>query len=837
MKKTVISIIFALFAVSAFAQSTVVSGSVIDSLTLVGEPAAVVQFFKSNDLEKPIAFTTADNDGNFSQMLTGAGEYVAVYSNVGRKTVSKTFSISGEERVSIGQILIQDDVEVLDAGRVTALRPLVKMDVDKMTYKVADDVDSKTTTVLEMLRKVPMVSVDGEDNITVNGSSSFQVLVDGKPNVMISSNPSQVFKSMPASSVIDIQVITNPGVKYDAEGVGGVLNITTTRAQTGGAMPELDGYNATVGLNGSTRFDNGYGYGLRTFVTGQNGKFTYSANLNLNRTISDGMESVTSQSMLGPSGEELSNTTSKSLSGSKSLMGMASLDLGYEIDKLRLVSASAGVMLMNSNSATNQLTGITGFQTMSYSSIMNSDMKMKSITASVDYQRSFSGNPDKSLVFSYQLSSRPMDSYSKTLFDVNDAFLSSMYTNRYSDGLSNTIQNTFQVDFSDKWIEKITFNAGAKYISRLNKSDQNQFFEENGQWVKNDAASELYRHDNNIAAAYLQFSYATGNFSAKAGARYEHTFQSINYLDGKGKSLNVNYGDLVPSASVQYNLTMQQNLGLSYNMRIRRPGITYLDPYVDISDPTMKFYGNPDLQTERAHTLNLVYNYFSNKVMLNVTLRDTYCNNGISNYSFYDADGIMNTTFGNILKSNTVGANIYANINLGSKTRIMLNASAGYSTMDNPLLKQHNEGFNGMALIGLQQTLPWDLRLSANIMGNTSTKTVDGWRSGMSMAMCSLTKTFLDDRLSVALSGTVPIAKDLKMVMESHTAGPDYRMDSMNVMPMSQASINITWSFGNKKNVRIKKTRTSITNDDLMDRSTGSENSGDATSMMSSQTN
>lgn len=107
----------------------------------------------------------------------------------------------------------------------------------------------------------------------------------------------------------------------------------------------------------------------------------------------------------------------------------------------------------------------------------------------------------------------------------------------------------------------------------------------------------------------------------------------------------------------------------------------------------------------------------------------------------------------------------------------------------------------------------------------------------MSMAMCSLTKTFLDDRLSVALSGTVPIAKDLKMVMESHTAGPDYKMDSMNVMPMSQASINITWSFGNKKNVRIKKTRTSITNDDLMDRSTGSENSGDATSMMSSQTN
>lgn len=85
------------------------------------------------------------------------------------------------------------------------------------------------------------------------------------------------------------------------------------------------------------------------------------------------------------------------------------------------------------------------------------------------------------------------------------------------------------------------------------------------------------------------------------------------------------------------------------------------------------------------------------------------------------------------------------------------------------------------------------------------------------MAMCSLTKTFFDDKLTVAVSGTVPIAKGLKMVMESHTAGPDYKIDSKNVMPMSQASLNITWAFGNKKGIRIKRARTSIHNDDLMD--------------------
>lgn len=832
MKKTVITIVLALASVSLSAKSTIVVGSVRDSLTFEGEPAAVLQFFRNTDLEKPVAFTTTDIDGNFVQELVIEGEYVAVYSNVGRRTVTLSFSTEGRDSLRLGDILVQDDVEMLEAGKVTALRPLVKMDVDKMTYRVEDDVDSRTSTVSEMLRKVPMVSVDGEDNITVNGSSSFQVLVDGKPNVMISSNPAEVFRSMPASSVKDIQVITNPGVKYDAEGVGGVLNITTNRSQTGGSLADLDGYNATVGLNGSSRLDNGYGYGIRTYVTGQNNKLTYSANLNLNRNLSSGMEMSNSQSMLGPDGNPLSTSTNSSISGSNSLMGMASLDLGYEIDKLRLVSASAGLMLMNSGSQAEQLAQMVfGSNTISYGSLLDSDMKMKSITASVDYQRSFENNPDKSLVLSYQLSSRPLDSYSRTLFDAGNGFAVDL-TDRYSKGLSNTVQNTFQIDYSDKWLDQITFNAGAKYISRMNKSDQNQFYAEDGEWVKSGEASEIYRHDNNIAAGYLQIAYGAQSFSAKLGARYEHTFQCVSYADGKGNSLNVNYGDLVPAASIQYNISMNRNIGLSYSMRIRRPGITFLDPYVDVSDPLTKTYGNPDLKTEKAHTLNLVYNYFSNGLMLNLTLRDTYCSNGISSYTFYDADGILNTTFGNILKSNTVGGNVYANVNIGTKTRIMLNASLDYSILDNPLLSQHNEGLNGMAMIGLQQTLPWDLRLSLNVMANTGTKTVDGWTSGMSMAMGSLTKSFLDDRLSVSVSGTLPLAKDFKMVMESHSAGPDYMIDSYNVMPMSQASVSITWSFGNKKNVRMKKARTSIVNDDLMDRSTGAEGGDDASSMI-----
>ena len=158
----------------------------------------------------------------------------------------------------------QSDAEVTDslwkdvdlnAVTVVASKPLVKMETDKMTYNVQQDADAKASTVLDMLRKVPMVTVDGQDNITVNGSSSFKVYVDGKPNPMFSANPSQIFKAMPATMVKNIEVITNPGAKYDAEGTGGVLNIVLNKqAVNGGGGSDLsNGYNGTSVLLPVTR--------------------------------------------------------------------------------------------------------------------------------------------------------------------------------------------------------------------------------------------------------------------------------------------------------------------------------------------------------------------------------------------------------------------------------------------------------------------------------------------------------------------------------------------------------------------------------------------------------
>ena len=149
----------------------------------------------------------------------------ACSSSVGKEDLKQTITLSNQGTLDLGTLLIKENATMLKGVEIVAQKPLVKMDVDKMSYNVAEDEDAKSNTVLDMLRKVPMVTVDGQDNITVNGSSSFKVYVDGMPNVMFNSNPSMVFKSMPATAVKSIEVVTNPGAKYDAEGAGGVLNI------------------------------------------------------------------------------------------------------------------------------------------------------------------------------------------------------------------------------------------------------------------------------------------------------------------------------------------------------------------------------------------------------------------------------------------------------------------------------------------------------------------------------------------------------------------------------------------------------------------------------------
>ena len=822
MKRIFTSLILAVACCTAlFAQRTVVKGDILDALTRQGEPAAVLQFFRGDDIANPVAYTTTDLDGTFSQVLTGKGAYTLFFSGVGRQDRKVPFTLDGEESIDLGDILIEDDIEALAGASVTAQRPLVKMEVDRMSYNVEGDVDSKTATVLDMLRKVPMVTVDGQDNITVNGSSSFQVTVDGKPSQMFSGNPSQIFKMMPASYVKDIQVITNPGVRYDAEGVGGVLNLVTNREATGG-QSMADAFYGSARLMGSTR---GGGGGL--FLNQQAGKFSWSLNANGMYMKMPGTTTDMTRELLGAA----SGTTRTHSESAMTLpMGMGSLSASYEIDAQNLISATVGLMhfgnTMEGLTSTTVGSGPSGLG-FSYDGTTYTKMTSNAITASIDFQHLWADNPGRSLIFSYQFSGTPAKSLSENSFNtgLDTAF---DLTNRRTDGFQGSYDHTFQADFTTPVGAAGTLSSGVKFIGRHNSSVQ-QFYLWNGSdWAYNAAGSLDYDFYNRIGALYTEYKTVLGPVSLLGGVRYEYTWQNVTYAAGQGNNFNTSYGSLVPTASLQLNLSATQNIGLSYNMRISRPGISFLNPYVDTSDPTARSYGNSDLEVERGHNLSLVYNLYSPKWIVNLTLREQLVANGISSYSFYDADNLLNTTYGNIVRSSTTGLNAFINWNASSTTRIYLNGGLNWNDLRSDVLRQSNSGLSYNAMLGFQQALPADFSLSANVVTMGRNYSLQGWSTGMSMGMVGLTKNFLDDRLGISVNYTLPLTGGKGMEMRSYTSGKDFRSESVNVIPMQQLNISVSWNFGKQGSARVKSARKTIKNDDIINAESTTESLGNS---------
>ena len=819
--KLVVMLLFLYWgAMAQGTQKTTVKGAVLDSLTRAGEPAAILQFYRLPDMEKPVAFTTTDEEGKFSHSFTLAGDYVMVFDNMGRKVQRRNFTVPAETEVlDLGEILAQDNAEVLKAGQVTAMRPLVKMEVDKMIYNVVDDVDSKTSTVLDMLRKVPMVTVDAQDKITVNGSSSFKVYVDGKPNQMMSQNASTVFKVMPASMVKSIEVITNPGVKYDAEGVGGVLNITTNREVTGGKSV-AEGFYGTLQAMAST---NGYGGGL--FASMQKGKFALSANV-------DAMQEKMPTTVMDMTRTQDGgfSTSTHSETGMKLPMLMADISASYDIDEQNLLSATVGIMQMKMNQDGLSTTDLLfpGQDPYRYTGTTSTFMSDNMLEAGIDYQHLWADVPARSLTFSYQFNGTPTINNTLNTFggaSVPDYDL----TDRKSDGKSNSLDHTFQADFTTPLGSALTLSTGAKFIYRHNSSSQSDYRWNGSEFVPNPSSSLDYDFYNRIGAAYAELAGNFGKWGVKGGTRYEHTWQTYSSVppvtaspDGR---FDVQYGALVPTASVQYNMSAVQNIGLSYNMRISRPGITYLNPYVDTTDPTALSYGNSDLEVERSHNLSLVYSLVTPKVMLNTTLRHSYTGNGISSYSFYK-DNVLNTTYGNIITSNSTGLNAFVMINPTNKTRIMVNGGLTYSDISSKELGQQNKGVSYNVMVGGQQTLPWDLRLSANFITMGSQVTLQGKSTGMSLGTLGLTKTFLEDRLSLSVSGILPLARGFQMNMGSTTRGNGFTSEMNTTIPMRQVNFQISWTFGKQGNFGTKKARRGIEKDSQLNSTSTAESMG-----------
>ncbi len=793
MRRLLIFSIFFSLSLAGMSQ-TKIQGLLKDSLTQETEPYATIRAFKSGNKEKPEAMALTSGEGKIDLDLKGKGEYTLYFSSVGKKEIIRTVTLNGQPSIDLGTIYTSAVTGELKGVEVIASKPIVKMETDRMTYNVNEDVDSKSMTVLDMLRKVPMVAVDAQDNITVNGSGSFKILVDGKPNVQLQNNAKVVFKMMPASAVEKIEVITNPGAKYDAEGVGGVLNLTLMHGESGGNSKEaLNGYNGELSLKGGNR-----DLSSSIYVAGQQGKFSYNFNGRGGHGHLDNLQVENIQSQTTTAGTSTSSTD-MSLNQKMNMAG-ASLSLGLELDSVSNINASFGYNNFNMKQESTPKSTFQGpiyGNGFSYTYDQLTKNKYTGYNASADYQRFFNKERTKNIVISYQFSTSP--NYSRDWRYYNNITGSPVinYGDSYSDGQTRGTEHTIQIDYTTPIGKGQTINTGSKFVSHLNKSDS-KFYNilDNVQTINSDN-SILYENHQKILAGYIEHAATFGKWSTREGLRYEHTWENIDYPSNSIQNFKKNYGSLVPSATLSYTIAPMTNLGLSYNMRISRPGISYLNPYVNRSNPIALEYGNPNLDVEKSHNINLVFNTYTARFMANATLSQSFCNNQISQYSFSDANNKLNTTFGNNVKNRWTNLNTWMRYVAGKKTTIMFNGSVGYGDIRSAALNAHNHGWQTNGMVMLEQSLPWAVKMNLGVQASTKKYNIQGYDGGMSFSYIVLSKSFINERLMVSVFGLTPLADKLEINKYTHSSNFE---NTMNVsVPIRMFQVSVSWKFGNTK--------------------------------------
>ena len=789
---------------SVVMAQTTVKGVLMDETLGEAEPFATVRVFKAGKTEKPVAMFLTNEEGKFSQEVKGKGQFDIVFSSIGKEDLKQTVTLGQENPLDLGTLYIKENATMLKGVEIVAQKPLVKMDVDKMSYNVAEDEDSKSNTVLDMLRKVPMVTVDGQDNITVNGSSSFKVYVDGMPNVMFSSNPSVVFKSMPATAVKSIEVITNPGAKYDAEGAAGVLNIIMNK-QNPQAAQSLNGYNGTLRASAGNKQ-----LGASAFINGQQGKLSYSANVMT--SYNKPGNTITETEQIQENGASQLLTSENDL---KTPFTMGSLSLGYQIDSVSALNLTAQVNSMTMKTTGTSMTTMSGYgNDFSYGSTTDMKNARTSFNGSLDYQRFFNQDHTQSLALTYQLNYSPAKTEMRNDFTSTSDYID--LTNRYSESKNNTTSHTFQLDYTMPLGTGQTLSLGGKLQLHDATADSKYYLKD----VYDPSSSSDYEYKNSILAGYGEYAGNWNKLGIKAGLRYEYTWQDVEYHLGNGDDFKKDYGTLVPTASLQYTLSQGSNLGLTYNMRISRPGISYLNPYVDKTNPIALTYGNPKLDVEKNHNLSLVYNLFTPKLMVNLNLHHNFVDNAISQYSFYDENNLLNTTYGNVVKRHQTGLNGYVNYLATKDTRLFFNGGVNYTDLRSDALQQSNSGWNFTAMIGVQQTLPWDLKLSAFAITSTKSYSLQGWNSGFNIITGSLSKSFFNDKLNLSVSALVGLNSGGKISIESETRGKDFTSHNNIKVPISGVTLTVSYTFGNSK-VKAKQHTTRVENDFIEQQSQG----------------
>ena len=689
----------------------------------------------------------------------------------------------------------------LEGIEIKAQRQLIKQEIDRIGYDVQADEESKTLTVMDMLRKVPMVTVDGEDNIKVKGNSSFKIYKNGRYDPSLTKNAKEVLKAMPASTVKRIEVITDPGAREDAEGVNAILNIVMVEGKN------LDGITGSATASYTTLNHPNLG----AYLTTQIGKAIISVDYGYGGMSNKETENKSEvERTYVTSGNVMKSMNEGSNPG---YIHYADIDASYDIDSLNLISASLGGYFYKLDVKGGGLTQMYApDKSLLYSYRDNYWMpgyNHHSWNGRLDYQHK-TRRKGELLTLSYMLAlTRQRTEQESNYTDLQNAPFE--YTGMQKKLRERFTEHTFQADWLRPIAEGHKLETGIKYIYRGNSSHTVQDFYAATPYP---TYNSEFEHTTQVAAAYADYIMRIGKWSARAGLRFEHSYMKGAYPDGSNESFDSHLNDWVPQLSVKYQLSDAHSLKLGYVTSINRPGISYLNPAV-VNSPMQVQYGNPELSSSRNQTVHLIYSYIGQWLTLQLAPAFKYYSDGIGRL-IYAQNDVRYQTYGNIEKLTRWQLEGYVQWKPFKSTTLSANFNLWDDKIENPSIGLSQKGYSGFYYLNGSQLLPWKLRLTAYVYGEMghSVNNVYSYSRSWNRYGCSLQRSFLnEDRLTVRISAN-DLFRKYRHYTDCTTQG-DILGYSDSSNRASMINFSISYRFGKLK-ASVKKTETTIDNSDVV---------------------
>lgn len=765
LKKRALSIlILVLSVINIHAQKNgSIEGNITDSDTSESIPFATIALMQNDTFT--LLGATSDFDGTFKIKNIKNGSYDVVISFIGYTTDTiKGLRIDkDQEHINLGTVKITNSNESLDEVVVEAAKGTVITKIDRKTYRVDDFETAKGGTATDVLKKLPSVSVSPNGEISVRGTEDFIIYLNGKPTQM---DTSMILSQISSDAMVSVDVITVPTSKFDAQGKGGIINITTKSAGIEGLSISVNGTiggapwgNTTDTYSGYEMNDNRYSAGLNVmYGTGKflfyGGLFINDKNVNGKRTgdarIYD--ESTGAYKHMVASGERpewyQSHTANVGFDYKVSESGLLTTSYAYGN---RTEGRSAFYIYNNfyGDADKNPIPGVPVNEEWIYNP--NTDNRYGTFHMfNINYSHAFDEMTEISTSFSYENSnlSRELDNYNYE-YDPD------------TDEVGDVTLHYNQTDETPLDGYRFAFDYAKEYDngSTLGIGIQPQYFKIDGNFNYEQLAGPVVDLENGIDltrgiyAGYIDYSGNFGNWNFIAGLRLEYTDQVMEvdnpdyftiFNRPREDTFELQQLDWFPSFHVDYNLNESSKLKLAASRRISRPPIKNMAPFLYRRHLEVFVVGDPNLEPEYTNNLELGYDTNIGKQKINITGFYRGVDNAIFRVNtIYQEELVLIRSYTNAGNTKATGVELNANFVAGNIVKFFLGGSLYNYKVDGEIFgyKENNQSTNWSLKGNVNIDLSEQFKFTTDFDMKSATITAQGQNDLYYMANAALSYT------------------------------------------------------------------------------------------------